>query len=144
MNELLEPVLVENGFELVEVVYRTEGRGRVLRIFLDKDGGINIDDCTKVSRELGALLDVYEVIGGEYTLEVSSPGLRRPLKRPADFMRFRGRKVKIKTTVDIDERSIFVGKLLGFAENVITVEVDGGGHFIPMESIKWANLEPDF
>jgi len=144
VREIVNPLLLENGFELVDLEYRREGRARVLRIFIDKDGGITVDDCAKVSRELGTLLDVHDVIPGSYNLEVSSPGLTRVLKKPSDFERFRGKKVKIKTKMDIGDRRVFVGRLLDFADDVATVLVNGHAYLIEYDKIEKANLELDF
>jgi ribosome maturation factor RimP len=144
VQEILNPLLLQEGLELVDIEYRGEGRGRVLRIYIDKEGGVTIGDCTKISRELGALLDVHDIIPGSYTLEVSSPGLDRALKKPKDFERFRGRKVKIKTKVYIGERRVFIGKLLDFKNDVVSVEVDRNIYLIPYGEIEKANLELDF
>lgn len=144
VREILNPLLLEDGFELVDLEYRREGRGRVLRIYIDKEGGVTVDDCAKLSRELGTLLDVHDVIPGSYNLEVSSPGLTRALKRPRDFERFRGKRVKIKTKTDIEDRRVFVGRLLDFADNVATVLVDGRTYLIEYDKIERANLELDF
>lgn len=144
VREIVNPLLLENGFELVDLEYRREDRARVLRIFIDKDGGITVDDCAKVSRELGTLLDVHDVIPGSYNLEVSSPGLTRALKKPRDFERFRGKKVKIKTKTDIGDRRVFVGRLLDFADDVAAVLVNGHTYLIEYNKIEKANLELDF
>lgn len=81
ITELLEPLLAEKNFELVDIEFKTEGRGKLLRIFIDKSGGITVDECAEVSREFGTLLDVNDLIESSYRLEISSPGLRRPLKK---------------------------------------------------------------
>ena len=143
VREILDPLLLEGGLELVDIQYRREGRGKMLRIYIDKQGGVTIVDCTKISRELGILLDVHDIVPGPYTLEVSSPGLDRPLKKPKDFERFKGKKVKIKTNKDIQERKVFVGRLLDFINGVASVEVDGRTYFIPYNEIEKANLELD-
>ena len=144
VREILDSLLLEEGLELVDIEYRREGRGRVLRIYIDKEGGVTVDDCAKISRELGALLDVHDVIPSSYTLEVSSPGLTRALKKPRDFNRFRGKRVKIKTKIDIEGRRIFIGRLLDFVDDVATVLVDGHTYFIDYDKIEMANLELDF
>lgn len=141
---ILDPLLLENGLDLVDIEYRREGRGRVLRIYIDKEGGVTVDDCAKLSRELGILLDVHDVIPGSYNLEVSSPGLTRALKKPRDFERYKGKKVKIKTKADIEDRRVFIGRLLDFVDNVATVLVDGHIYIIEYEEIEKANLELDF
>jgi ribosome maturation factor RimP len=144
VQEILDPLLLEEGLELVDVEYRREGRGRVLRIYIDKEGGVTVEDCARLSRELGTLLDIHDIIPNSYTLEVSSPGLTRALKKPKDFRRFKGKKVKIKTKTDIQKRRVFVGKLLDFTDNVVSIEVDGHPYFIPYEEIEGANLELEF
>jgi ribosome maturation factor RimP len=141
---ILDPLLLENGLDLVDIEYRREGRGRVLRIYIDKEGGVTVDDCAKLSRELGILLDVHDVIPGSYNLEVSSPGLTRALKKPRDFERYKGKKVKIKTKAEIEDRRVFIGRLLDFVDNVATVLVDGHIYTIEYEEIEKANLELDF
>ena len=105
---------------------------------------MTIDDCALVSRELGTLLDIHDMIPNSYTLEVSSPGLTRALRRPEDYIRFKGRKVKIKTTVDFEKRKLFVGKLLEFKDGLVTVESEGRSFSIPLADIEKANLEFDF
>ncbi len=105
------PVLKELGFELVEVQYRREQNGWILRLIIDKQDGINLADCAAVSREISQLLDIEDFIDQAYSLEVSSPGLNRPLKSMADFERFVGRKVKIKTIEPIAGEHVFIGKI---------------------------------
>lgn len=145
VREILDSLLLGEGLELVDLEYRREGRGRVLRIYIDKEGGVTVDDCAKVSRELGTLLDVHDVIPDSYNLEVSSPGLTRALRKPRDFERFKGKKVKIKTKTDIiEDRRVLVGRLLDFADDVATVLVDGRTYFIEYDKIEKANLELDF
>jgi ribosome maturation factor RimP len=97
VEALAIPVLEEIGLELVEVQFRREQSGWVLRLVIDKQEGVSLDDCAAVSREIGQLLDIEDFIDQAYNLEVSSPGLNRPLKSMADFQRFIGRKAKIKT-----------------------------------------------
>ena len=144
VREISSPILLEEGLELVDLEYRREGRGRVLRIYIDKEGGVTVDDCAKVSRELGTLLDVHDVIPGSYNLEVSSPGLTRTLKKPRDFERFKGKRVKIKTKIDIEDGRVFVGRLLDFTDGIATVLVDGRTYLIEYDKIEKANLELDF
>lgn len=141
---ILQPLLDEQHIELVDIELKKEAGGKTLRIYLDKPGGISVDDCAEVSRELGVQLDVNDVIEGSYTLEVSSPGLRRPLRKESDFERFAGKKVKIKTTQPFENRRNFKGDLVGIDESVVSVNVDGKLYRLPMDSIKKANLEIDF
>src|SRR5580698_7392143 len=94
---IAEPLAVSMGYELVDLEYLREGPQWILRVYLDKQGGVTLEDCSEFSRALGPALDVDEVINTAYALEVSSPGLERPLKKPADFDRFAGKKVAVKT-----------------------------------------------
>lgn len=144
ITELLEPLLAEKNFELVDIEFKTEGRGKLLRIFIDKSGGITVDECAEVSREFGTLLDVNDLIESSYRLEISSPGLRRPLKKPQDFTRYEGRKIKLKTYAPVHERKTFTGELLGYKDGEVSVSADGVIYQIPYEMISKANLEIDF
>ena len=128
--------------ELVDVELVPSGRRWLLRIYIDKEGGVSIADCEKVSRELDRILDVEDFIDHPYALEVSSPGLTRPLKRARDFERHTGRTVRIVTRSPVDGKNDLRGEIVGVAgENV---EVKTGGdvvHTIPLHDIKKANLE---
>lgn len=147
------PVLAGYGLELADLELKGEGRRQVLRIFIDKPGGVTLDDCAEVSRDVSALLEVEDPIEGAYTLEVSSPGLDRPLKKPRDFERHIGRLVRIKTTALLDPdgrghaRKTFVGELLGFDDGRIRLrqtDKRGGEVVIALDGIAKANLEIDF
>ena len=142
-ESILEPFLEAEGFSLVDVDYTWEQGGWVLKVFIDKKGGeVMLDDCARVSREFGQLLDVEDIIPVSYRLEVSSPGLDRPLKKEEDFIKYSGKRVRIKTKELISGRRNFKGDLLGCAEGAITVQVEGSGVFtIPLSSILKANLE---
>lgn len=143
--EVLHPIVEENSCELVDIKYLRESGGRVLRIYLDKEGGVTVDDCANISRELGVVLDAYDIMPkNSYALEVSSPGLRRPLNTQSDYERFKGRKVKIKTTDPVEDRRVFSGTLLGMRGEMILVEVDGRPYSVPFGSVSRANLEIDF
>ena len=146
---IVAPVLEEQAMELVDVELRTEGRDLVLTIFLDKEGGITLDDCVAVSQEVGTLFDVENLIDRAYRLEVSSPGLERPLKKAKDFERFAGQPVKIKTRLLCDPdnsghpRKTFRGVLLGMDGEMVRVrlrEKDVEASFALAEIDK-ANLE---
>ncbi|MBF8303531.1 MAG: hypothetical protein HW396_1812 [Candidatus Dadabacteria bacterium] len=144
VREILDSLLLGYGFELVDIEYRREGRGWVLRIYIDKDGGVSVEDCARISRELGTLLDLNDIIPGNYNLEISSPGLTRALKKVRDFERFKGKLLKIKTMKDIQGRRVFIGRLIDFVGNVASVEMDRHVYFIPYDEIERANLELDF
>jgi ribosome maturation factor RimP len=125
-SNLLEPILSENNFELVDVEYVKEGTTWFLRIYLDKEGGITIDDCELVSKALEIKLDEKDPIPTQYILEVSSPGLDRPLKKEKDFERSLEQLVDIKLYKAIDKQKEFTGLLKGFNENTITIELENG------------------
>lgn len=153
VHRLLVPILESMAVELVDLEFKREGRDWFLRLFIDKEGGVTLDDCAEVSREVDALLEVEDVIDAAYRLEVSSPGLDRPLKRPADYERFKGRLVKVKTfeKLDPDERGhsrkTFTGELLGLEAGRVRIrqlDTKGGVVEIPLEGIAKANLELDF
>lgn len=135
------------GFELVEVEYKRVGRSMVLRIYLDKPGGINLDDCSDFSHEFSQLLDVEDFITDNYTMEVSSPGLDRPLKRPEDFVRYAGRTVKAKTfellpDAEGNKRKTFLGTLIGFEDGFVKIHLQEGQLAeIPFTKIAKINLE---
>ena len=141
VKELLEPILTENRLELYDIEFKGQGRKGVLRVFIDSSDGVTIDDCANISREIGTLLDVHDVITSPYRLEVSSPGLTRALRKPGDFFRFMGKKVRIKTGVEIEDRNMFIGKLLDYKDDNVTVETEGGIYVIPFSQIEKANLE---
>jgi ribosome maturation factor RimP len=136
-------ILSEEGMELVDIEYRRESKGWVLRLYLDKEGGVTLDDCTRVSQEVGRSLDIEDLIQNPYTLEVSSPGLTRRLKTEKDFMRYCHRLVRIKTVDPIENRRQFKGRLLGVSENRIEIEIDGWVFQIPLSNVAKANLEFD-
>jgi ribosome maturation factor RimP len=129
--------------EVVDVEYRRESGGWVLRVILDKQGGVTLDDCTRVSQEVGRNLDVEDTIPTSYTLEVSSPGLSRPLRSEKDFMKYLHRLVKVKTVDPIENRRQFKGKLLAVSENGVEIQVDGRIFQIAFSNLAKANLEVD-
>jgi ribosome maturation factor RimP len=142
VESILAHLLDAEGFSLVDVEYKRERGAWVLRVFIDKEGGVTLDDCARVSREFGQLLDVEDIIPTAYHLEVSSPGLDRPLKKEDDFVKYSGRKVRIKTKEQISGRRNFKGALLGCTEGKVMVKVEGSEVFaIPFSSILKANLE---
>ena len=144
------PILESLGMELVDIEFVRAGRDSVLRLFIDKEGGVTLDDCADVSRELSAILDVEDVIPGHYSLEVSSPGLDRPLKKPADYERFVGRLVKVRTYEALpddagNKRKTFIGRLLGLTDGNVAMQLsEGQSATIPLEKVAKANLEYEF
>lgn len=143
VRQLAEPILITGGLELVEIEFRREARGWVLRLFIDKEGGVKLDDCTWVNQEIGRSLDVEDWILTPYTLEVSSPGLNRPLKQEKDFLKYRDQRVKVTTSEPIGNRRQFKGRLRGIEDHQIQIEVDKEIFQIPLTKIAKANLEMD-
>ena len=123
-EEILLPIVEEYGFELVDVEYVKEGGTWYLRTYIDKEGGISIDDCEKVSRRLSDILDEKDYIDDTYIMEVSSPGLGRPLKKEKDFKRSLGKEVDIRTYRMIDKQKEFTGILKDYGKDTVTIELD--------------------
>lgn len=151
--ELVTPTLTDLGYELVDLEFAHEGRERFLRLYIDKPGGVTLDDCAEVSREVGALLEVEDLISEAYRLEVSSPGIDRPLKRPEDFERFAGERVKVKTHEALDPdgrgftRKTFSGLLEGLRDGRVVIrqlDKKGGEVAIPLTDLVQARLDPEF
>jgi len=140
------------GLDLFDVQFRREGRGMVLRIQIDRPGAaataeecVSVEDCARVSRDLSALLDVEDVVPTAYVLEVSSPGLDRPLRHAADYTRFTGRRAKLVTSAAVDGQMFFKGRLGGVEDRAVAIETDDGRrHLVPMHVIRRANLEVEF
>lgn len=143
VRQVVEPILESQGFELVDLEYQRESQGWVLRIYLDREGGVSLDDCAGISHEVGAVLEVKDLIPSAYILEVSSPGLTRPLKKPEDFNRFRNQMVKIKLYEPLDGRRNFKGTLLGLEGDRVRVEAEQQVYELPLQRIAKANLEID-
>ncbi|MFD2670062.1 ribosome maturation factor RimP [Marinicrinis sediminis] len=120
---MIQPYLDENGFELVDIEYVKEGANRFLRIFVDKENGIDIEECGRISEYISAKLDEKDPITEAYFLEVSSPGAERPLKKPKDFERSIGKYVNITTYEPIDGSKEFEGTLLAYDDQFVTVEI---------------------
>ncbi len=144
VTESVTPVLDEMGFELVDIEYLSQYGRWVLRIYADKEGGITLDECARVSREVGNLLDVKDIIPNEYVLEVSSPGLNRPLKKEKDFERAIGKNVKIKMFAPINGRRRFAGYLKKVVQGTVYLEIDNDLFALSWKDIEKANLVYDF
>ena len=139
---MLEPSIERLGYELTDIELKLGGRSGLLRIYIDKDDGVDIDDCEVVSHQVSAILDVEDPIPGNYTLEVSSPGLDRTLTKPAHFRRFMGEDIKVKLRFPLDGRRNFRGALKSADDEVIEVEVDGESYRLPISTIESARLVP--
>lgn len=144
--EMAAPLVANEGMEILDVECRHEGRGRgrVLRLYLDKEGGPSLDDLSRVSRQLGDLLDVHDVLEGPYTLEVSSPGINRLLKTPAHFVRFVGKRIRVRTRETVEGRRSFLGLLKEVGENRIVLAQSNTEFHIPFSLIERANYEHDW
>jgi ribosome maturation factor RimP len=148
LMRLLEPPIEALDYELVDVEFAREGRGGVLRIFIDRragdpQSGITVDDCARVSHAVSQVLEIEDPIKGHYTLEVSSPGFDRILRKRGHFERFIGARIAAEMKLPIDGRRRFVGTLKSIANDSIVVEVDGHAHELPFERIQKARLRPE-
>ncbi len=139
---LLEPAIERLGYELIDLEAKLGGKGGLVRLYIDKPEGIDLEDCEKVSLAVSALLDVEDPIPGNYNLEVSSPGLDRKLTKIEHFQRFAGETVKVQTRFPIEGRRRFRGTLVSADEENIVVEVDGESHSLPLKTIDTARLVP--
>lgn len=142
MVKLLEPAIERLGYELVDIELKLGGRDGMLRVYLDKADGVDIEDCETVSHQVSAILDVEDPLSGHYTLEVSSPGLDRTLTKPAHFERFMGEDVRVKLRFPLEGRRNFKGALKSADEKQIEIEVDGQSHSLPLTTIESARLVP--
>jgi ribosome maturation factor RimP len=154
VREVVERVAASSGLEVVEVEMRGTGANRRLRIFIDKPGGVTHEDCAQLSREVGTILDVEDLVpGGSYVLEVSSPGLDRKLSRPADYQRFVGSRVKLTTRNPVNGQRHFVGRLEGFEDGRVTLDLGRGRQKaenpealrleVELANVEKANLVPE-
>jgi ribosome maturation factor RimP len=142
VKTLTEPVVLNEGLELIDVEFQREYGGWVLRVYIDKQGGVNLEDCRKVSRELGTNLDVKEIIHVPYNLEVSSPGLNRPLTREKDFQNYAGKMVRVKMKEAVKGRKNLFAKLRGIKNGkVLLTEIDGCDWEIDISNIQKTRLE---
>ncbi len=143
---LVEPIAGDKGLEIVDIELHREGRGNVLRVYMDGQGGggVDLETLSQVSRELSAVLDVDDTIPGRYTLEVSSPGINRRLRVPEQFRRYIGQRVRVRSTEPIGGRRTFLGTLVAVQADGVVVDTDGHESFVPFASVAQANYEYDF
>ncbi|MDN5294078.1 MAG: ribosome maturation factor RimP [Eubacteriales bacterium] len=142
--EMAAPLASELGLELVDVEYVKEGGSWILRLFIDKEGGVSHADCQALSEKIDPLLDQEDLIPHSYFLEVSSPGIERPLKKKEDFDRYRGSRVKIKTFAAIGGQKNWTGILMGTEEGNVVLTVDEKRVLIPLDQVASARLAPEF
>lgn len=144
-EKLVIPIVEKEEFDLVDVEYKKEGAHWYLRIYIDKPGGITLDDCQKVSEQLSGLLDKEDPIKGNYFLQVSSPGLDRPLKREKDFTRFKGELVEVRLYQALDGQKVIEGELIGLEDNIIKLKVENMGLLeLPREKVALTKLAIKF
>lgn len=144
LHALIEPIVVGMDYELVGIEYLPQGKHSILRIYIDKPEGIDVDDCSDVSRQLSAMLDVEDPIKGEYNLEVSSPGLDRPLFTPAHFEQFLHAQVSVRLKMPIEGKRKFVAVIQAINGDAVDLVVDGKTLTVPFDIIDKANLVPEF
>ena len=145
LEEILGPVVASLGCELWGVEYQTHGRNALLRIYIDSEQGIAVEDCEKVSRQASAVLDVEDPISGKYTLEVSSPGLDRPLYKLDQYQRFVGSQVEVRLRMPLDGQRKWRGLLAGVEGEEIVLRIDSENEYLlPIDSIERANIIPQF
>jgi len=143
LRKLLDPAVERLGYELADLEAKLGGQTGVIRVFIDSPDGIDLEDCEKVSLAVSALLDVEDPLPGQYTLEVSSPGLDRKLTKIEHFQRFMGKMVKVQMRFPIEGRKRFRGALVSSNDENIVVEVDGESHSLPIATIDTARLVPE-
>jgi ribosome maturation factor RimP len=141
LQDIVLPLLQDYGFELVEIEFKPSGKRWLLRLYIDKEGGVTIADCQTVSREFGRILDVEDIIDYPYSLEVSSPGLTRPLKKWEDFLRNKGKMCRIVTKEQIEGKNEFMGTIVNSTEELVEIRGIIDVFTIPIYAIKKANLE---
>ncbi|MBI4823132.1 MAG: ribosome maturation factor RimP [Nitrospirae bacterium] len=141
INEMAKEVATSQGLALEEVRLMRKGKKMLLRVTIDKPGGVTLDDCERMSRELEALMDVEDPIKGTYTLEVSSPGLDRPIRKPEDFRKHIGKLIRLVTLKKIDNQSFFIGRILSVGEDSLSLIVAEKQVTIPFDDISSARLE---
>ncbi|CDF86285.1 Ribosome maturation factor RimP [Pseudomonas knackmussii B13] len=144
LQALLAPVVEALGYECWGLEFISQGRHSLLRVYIDRAEGILIEDCETVSRQVSGVLDVEDPISGEYTLEVSSPGMDRPLFTLEQFARYVGEQVKIRLRIPFERRRNFQGVLRGVEEQDVVVLVDDHEYLLPIDSIDKANIIPRF
>ncbi len=144
LEALIAPVVVGLGYQLWGIDYSSQGRHTVLRVFIDAEAGITVDDCAAVSRQLGGVFDVEDPIAGEYSLEVSSPGMDRPLFTLEQFIQYVGHKVQVRLRTPFEGRRKFSGLLKGVEDEDVVIVVDKHEYLLPVDSIDKANVVPRF
>lgn len=136
-------VLAQEAVELVDLKFVSDGGRWVMRFFVDKEGGVTLSDCERVSKRIGAILDVTDIVPGRYSLEVSSPGMNRLVKKEKDFKRFSGERIKLRVKCAVNGQSRFRGTLKGFEDGEVLLESEGTVVRFPLGTIAEARLDPE-
>jgi ribosome maturation factor RimP len=145
IEKITKTLIEDMGFELFEIEFAARKGKHLLRIFIDKDDGVSLDDCEKVSREVSTILDVEDIIPSSYVLEVSSPGLDRPLRNPQDFKRFRGNMARIVTREPVENQTFFQGIISNADDNTVELILEKNRSItIPYNIITRSRLEVEF
>ncbi|RJE77763.1 ribosome maturation factor RimP [Pseudoalteromonas citrea] len=144
LTEMLEPAVEALGFELLGLEFVQAGRHSTLRVYIENEGGVSVDNCADASRQVSAILDVEDPITNEYDLEVSSPGVDRPLFKLAHYEKAQGEEVRVRTKLPQDGRRNFKGDLIAVSADMITLKIDGNEHFIMLSNIERANIIAKF
>jgi ribosome maturation factor RimP len=141
VTRIVEPILQESALDLVDIEFQPSGKRWLLRIYIDREGGVTIADCERVSKEMNRVLDVEDIISHAYALEISSPGLTRRLRKEADFERSKGKMCRILTRSGVDGKNEFRGEIIRVAEDEVEIREETDTHRIPLSVIAKANLE---
>jgi ribosome maturation factor RimP len=141
IEEIAQRVALSEGIEVVEVEVKGGGKNQFVRISIDKPEGVTHADCELISHQVGAILDVEDVLSSHYTLEVSSPGVERKLSKPGDFERFQGKKAKVTLREPVENQRHWEGTLAGFADGVVSMEAAGRQIRFPFDQVEKANLK---
>lgn len=144
LYEIITPVVEGLGYELVGIEYLPQGKHSLLRIYIDQEAGITLDDCEKVSRQVSAVMDVEDPLTNNYNLEISSPGMERPLFVEAHYLRFAGHQVFVRMSFPVDGRRKFEGTLLGVEAGDVLLEIDEEQFRLPLAQVDKAHLVPQF
>jgi len=144
LEELISPVVESLGCVLWGLEYSTHGQSALLRLYIDKPDGVLVEDCERISRQVSSVMDVEDPISGEYTLEVSSPGMARPLYKLEHFKQFAGSQVKLRLRIAFEGRRKFSGLLKGIEGDEVVLEIDKEEYLLPYELIDKANVVPTF
>lgn len=142
VEQLIRPVVEAMGYELWGLDFSPQGRGALLRVYIDSEQGITLDDCERVSHQLSGVLDVSDPIRGPYTLEVSSPGLDRPLFTPEQFRRYLGRRIRVRVAGQVQGRRNFTGELIEVKDGDILLREDHNDYTLALAAIERARLVP--